>query len=278
GWQPTANFMKSKGSRGMTLSTAMAISGAAVNPHTGVAGRGMMRNKLVSALMSLLNLRLGYWIRNFDRRPLPLPPNFIVPGLSRGVLGWGFREDSGALELSDGGHFENLGVYELVRRKLPVIIASDAGADPSFSFGDLENALERVRVDFGARIRFREKDNLGLEGLLPGSARGAAAGSVEKELFAEKFGLASRGFAVADITYYDGSVGVLLYIKSTLTPGLPADLYGYKSANPTFPDQSTADQFFDEDQFEAYRELGYQLTKQLLDIEPGSQLVDEEAK
>ncbi|NIR45379.1 MAG: hypothetical protein GWN99_13255 [Gemmatimonadetes bacterium] len=250
GWRSTDTFMKT-GSRGMTLATAMAISGAAVNPHTGVAGKGLMRNRLVAALMSLLNLRLGYWIPNpsFKKR-MPLPPNFLVPGLSRGVLGRGFSEDSRSLELSDGGHFENLGLYELIRRQLSVIIASDAGADPEFRFGDLENALERARVDFGARIRFRPE--LGLEDLLPGSATG---------VLAERFGLARRGYAIADITYHDGSTGTLFYIKSVVTPNLPADLYGYKSANPAFPDQTTADQFFDEEQFEAYRELGYQLAK-----------------
>ncbi|UCF19141.1 MAG: hypothetical protein JSU87_14610, partial [Gemmatimonadota bacterium] len=262
GWRRTNAYMK-QGSRGMTLSTAMAISGAAVNPDTGVAGGGVTRDKLVSALLSLLNLRLGYWAPNpYVVRSFPFPPNFFVPGLSRGILGRGFSEKSRSIELSDGGHFENLGLYELIRRKLPVIIASDAGADPGFRFGDLENAVERVRVDFGAKIRFRE--SLGLECLLPGSAKG---------LLAEKFSLAAQGYAIADIDYHDGTRGQLFYIKTTLTPDLPADVYGYKSANPTFPDQSTADQFFNEDQFEAYRELGYQLAKQMLRSNSGEELI-----
>ncbi|UCC84766.1 MAG: hypothetical protein JSW46_07555, partial [Gemmatimonadota bacterium] len=222
---------------------------------TGVAGKGAMRNKIVAALMSLLNLRLGYWAPNPQvERPRPFPPNFIVPGFMRGVLGLGFREDSRSEELSDGGHFENLGLYELVRRRLRTIIVSDAGADPAFRFGDLENAVERIRVDFGVKVEFRKGLDLG--GLLAGSAEGPAA---------EKFNLAKRGFAVADIFYPDDErPGTLLYIKSTLTPDLPPDIYGYKSANEDYPDQTTADQFFDEEQFEAYRELGYQLAKQLL--------------
>ncbi|HJP33077.1 MAG TPA: hypothetical protein QGF95_21235 [Candidatus Latescibacteria bacterium] len=244
---------KGYGGRGMTLATAMAISGAAANPNTGVAGGGLMRNRLVSLLMSLLNVRLGYWGSN-PRLKMRGRPNYIVPGL-RGVLGLGLNEEKRAVELTDGGHFENLGIYELVRRQAKLIIVSDGACDFEFGFGDLANATERVRADFGAEIRF-DNDRYGLEGLIPGSAGEGTQ--------AEKYKLAQRGFAVGTITYRDADPGTLLYIKSTLTPGLSPDLYGYRSANPTFPDQTTADQWFDEAQFEAYRELGEQLGEQLL--------------
>ncbi len=115
GWRETAKYMK-KGSRGMTLSTAMAISAAAVNPNASVAGQGVTRNKLVSLLMSLLNIRTGYWAHNPEKRyHLPFPPNFIIPGL-KGVLGLGLNENGRSIELTDGGHFENLALYELIRR------------------------------------------------------------------------------------------------------------------------------------------------------------------
>ncbi|MFQ5649545.1 MAG: hypothetical protein ACE5IY_06345 [bacterium] len=262
GWCRTSTYMK-RGSRGMTLATAMAISGAAVNPDTGVGGKGLMRNQLVSMLMGLLNLRLGYWAPNAEpKKHLPFPPNFIIPGLTADILGAGLSENKRMIELTDGGHFENLALYELIRRQISLIIVSDAGADPEFHFGDLANAVERARVDFGAKIRFHTDARL--EEVLPGSAEG---------LFAEKYKLAKRGYAVADITYHDGSKGTLIYMKSTLTQGLPADIYGYKSANPSFPDQSTADQFFDEEQFESYRELGYQLTQQMLNSPAGKKAV-----
>jgi hypothetical protein len=258
-WQDTKYFMKQgkPERRGMTLPTAIAISGAAVNPHTGVAGKGMTRTRIISALLSLLNLRLGYWTSNPhpEREKLTsFPPNFFAPGLSSELIGSGFKEQRKSIMLSDGGHFENLALYELIRRKLKIIILSDGGADPQFRFGDLANAIERVRVDFGAIIRFEPE--FGLEGLLPKTKNG---------LLTEKYDIAERGFALAKIEYNDNSVGLLFYLKTTLTQGLPADVYGYKSANPTFPDQSTGDQFFDETQFEAYRELGYQLTKQMLE-------------
>ena len=267
GWRRTKKYMK-RLTRGITLPTAMAISAAAVNPNAGVGGQGVTRNKLVSTLMSLLNIRTGYWALHPEKTPfLPIPPNFFIPGLN-GVLGCGLSEESRSIELTDGGHFENLALYELIRRKLSVIIVSDAGADPDFHFGDLANAVERVRVDFNTKIRFRDPEK-NLEGVLPGSEDG---------LLAVKYNLARRGFAIADILYHDGTKGHLIYLKSTLTKGLPTDIYGYRNANPKFPDQSTADQFFDESQFEAYRELGYQLTWQMLESEAAKKILFGEDK
>jgi len=268
GWRRTRAYMKSGAGGGMTLGTAMAISGAAVNSHAGVAGKGPTRNRLVSFLLALLNLRLGHWARNPDRRPrfLAATPNYFVPGL-RGLRGSGFEETKSFVELTDGGHFENLGLYELIRRRCKFIVACDAGQDRDFAFGDLGNAIERVRVDFGANIRFPD-DATDLANLLPGSAGDS--------LYVRKYGLAKHGFAIGTIYYADDArdtgprEGTLVYIKSTLIKGLPADVYGYKSANPNFPDQSTVDQFFDEEQFEAYRELGYRLGNQALTAHAGS--------
>lgn len=258
GYIPTKNYMK-QGRGGITLSTAMAISGAAVNPNTGSAGRGPTRNKMVSALLGILNLRLGYWAKN-PRSKLKWspPPNFIKPGLNGDVLGGNLNENKADIQLTDGGHFENLALYELIRRKAKVIIISDAGADVNYRFSNLANAIEKVRVDFGVTIRF-DKKKYGLNMLLPGSSSGY-------KLATNKYQLAERGFAIADINYHDKkkTKGKLIYLKSTLIKDLPADIYGYKSANPTFPNQTTANQFFNEEQFEAYRELGYQLTWQML--------------
>ncbi len=262
GWRRTTDYMK-RGTYGMTLPTAMAISGAALNPRTGSAGRGPTRNRLVSALLSLLNLRLGYWAPNPSIQPMPFAPNLFFPGL-KGVAGAGFDEARRAVELSDGGHFENLALYELVRRRLELVIVSDGAMDPGFGFADLASAIERVRIDFGALITFEDPE-LDLSGLLPGTA----AASV----WAAEYGLARRGYAVGKIFYADRpdappdeppDEGVIVYLKSTLTAGLTHDLYGYKRNNPAFPDESTSDQFFDEPQFEAYRVLGLSLTMAML--------------
>ncbi|MBI5409690.1 MAG: patatin-like phospholipase family protein [Nitrospirae bacterium] len=251
GWCNTSDFMKGR----MTLATAMAISGAAVNPHTGVAGKGPTRNRLLSFLMTLLNLRLGYWAPNPRYHKL-YKPNYFIPGLW-GLLGAGFHEKNWFfIELSDGGHFDNTGLYELIRRKVKVIILSDGGADEKCTFGDLANALERVRVDFGVNIRFEDK-NTDLRQMIPGSA--------DKSILQEKYNLSKNGFAIGAIEYPGEENGVLYYIKAALIEGLPADVYGYKNANAAFPHQSTTDQFFDEAQFEAYRELGYGLTLSMME-------------
>lgn len=261
GWQQTVNYRKHWwNNNGLTLPTAMAISGAAVNPSAGPNGQGLTKSRPVSMLMGLLNIQLGFWSDN----PNPeknifsmLPTNYLSPGLSGNVLGRNLTEDKSSILLTDGGHFENLAVYELIRRKLKVIIVSDAGADPDYQFQDLTNMIEKIRVDFGVKIEFTTA--YPLENVVPDEKNKEMGG---------KINLAQKGFAVADIYYGENNKGleekgILIYIKSTLPPGLPKDLYGYKLNNPSFPDESTADQFFSEVQFEAYRELGYQLGKKV---------------
>ena len=83
-------------------------------------------------------------------------------------------------------------------------------------------------------------------------------------LSVEKYHLARQGYAIADITYKNGLTGKLIYLKATMIPDLPTDVLGYKNENPTFPNQTTADQFFDERQFEAYRQLGLAIARDML--------------
>ncbi len=255
GWRATKEFQK-KGGRGITLATAMATSAAALNPNAGVSGEGLTRNSVISILLSLLNLRLGYWTTNPKNDPLPFPPNFFAPGLISEVTRRGLKESARNIQLSDGGHFENLAIYELIRRRAKLIILSDGGADPEFNFDDLANAVEKVRVDFGAHIWFEDKD---LNSILGGTAGDS--------LFDKKYNIAKQGYAIATISYQDGSQGKLAYIKLAMIQNLPTDIYSYKGLNPTFPHQSTADQFFNEKQFEAYRELGYNVAKKMLEVE-----------
>jgi hypothetical protein len=137
--------------RGMTLATAMATSAAALNPNAGVSGEGVSRNIVVSILLSMLNLRLGYWASN-PSSETKSTPNFIVPGFTSEILRMGMSETDSHIQLSDGGHYENLAVYELIRRKLDLIIVSDGGADPPFNFDDLANAIEKARVDLAQKL------------------------------------------------------------------------------------------------------------------------------
>ncbi|NQY38297.1 MAG: hypothetical protein HRT37_25850 [Alteromonadaceae bacterium] len=273
----------------ITLSTAMAISGAALNPNSGVSGVGTTTNPLVSYLLAFFGLRLGYWARNpsgnsiMSKFKLTHTPNYIFPGIMN-LLKFGHKEDSTFVELSDGGHFDNTGIYELVRRRLKVIILSDGSADPNMDFDDFGNAIQRIRVDFGVRITFDTIENntkkepgfkwFDLDGMLPFNKQAPEKHDGDN-LFASKFNLSKRGYAIGEIRYpaltskqgkvvSEAFIGKFILIKPVLIPTLPRDIFAYCAANPDFPNQPTSDQFFDERQFESYRELGYQLTKELL--------------
>jgi len=282
GWKPTENFM----SGDMTLATAMAISGAAVNPNSGVGGEGVTRNKTLSLVMSLLNLRLSYWARNPSPatkwlgsvklatlgRQFKLRPNHLFPGAysfgnAIGMESGGFSEKRDFVQISDGGQFEDLGVYELIRRRVGLIIACDGGQDGDFTFSDLQVAVQRVWTDFRARITVNP--NVTPDQMIPMCDK-------QNPVYPMKRGFADRGFMVCKIAYNDGSTGTLLFLKTTLIRDVSFRVKGYAAQNPDFPDQTTADQFFDEVQFEAYRELGYRIATQMLaaqvpanELEPG---------
>lgn len=271
-WKSTAAH-HAQTSRSVTLATAVATSAAALNPNAAVSGEGVTRNTFVSILLSVLNLRLGYWTENFNTniRAKLVPPNFIFPGITAEIFRQGFTRHDRRIQLSDGGHFENLAIYELIRRKAELIVLSDGGADPSFNFDDLANAVEKVRVDFGAKIIFRDK--CGLDDILPGTGK---TDKSSNEAFVKKYAISKRGFAIADIIYKPETdengvsrteTGILVYVKLSMIDGLPADVYSYKGLHPEFPHQSTADQFFDEKQFEAYRELGYYIAWSMMESE-----------
>jgi hypothetical protein len=197
----------------------------------------------------------AHHLLSFSWGSSPAQPRGIYPGLSELFLRTNLDENSRLVQLSDGGHFENLGLYELIRRRLQLIIVCDGTADPRFTFEDLANAMEKVRADFGTLIELDAKE---LEGMIPGREHGVAPRQKEAVAFAEK------GYLTATIRYNDGSSGSLLYLNTTLFKTVTADLYGYRKAHGSFPDQPTSNQFFDESQFEAYRELGYQTAFEMM--------------
>ena len=247
GWQKTQDFMKGK----FHLATAVAISGAAVNPNAGISGGGITVIPIISFLMTLLNLRLGYWAPNPNHRAAKKgwTPNFFYPGF-QDLLGIGYHEKSPFLLLTDGVNFENLALYEMIRRKVKFAIVCDIATELTPISGSLTNAIEKVRVDFGVSILFEDPEY---------NLKNMFTGTGESGPFQTKFQTAKRGYAIGDIYYPDGTRGKILLIKPTMTDDLPSDIYGYQNAHPDFPHQSTANQFFDEAQFEAYRELGYRL-------------------
>ena len=222
----------------LTLGSAIAISGAAVNPNMGYHS-----SPAVTFLLTLFDARLGWWLPNPSHAMRPQADS--TPFFGRWLIAemFGRTHDGGKyVHLSDGGHFENLGIYELVRRCCRFILSVDAGADPERGFADLGNAVQKCRVDFGVDI------HVDVSALRP-----------------QADGRSLRSCAVGSIDYPDGSRGTLLYVKPTLTGEEPTDVQHYASAHPSFPHEPTADQYFDEAQFESYRRLGQDVMSRALE-------------
>ena len=147
---------------------------------------------------------------------------------------------------------------------MKLIICCDGGADPEFSFADLQVLARRIGSDFGARIDFDDCNRL--ERIIPRDPDPQQVLRRDPNTDAYPVGVkfAERGHIKGTIIHKDGSKSTLILLKSTMIKELGLLLKGYKGANPDFPDQSTADQFFDEEQFEAYRELGYEIANRMI--------------
>jgi hypothetical protein len=261
GWMRSRDYLRLQGS--LTLASAMAASGAAANANAGYTGTGVTRDRFLSAVMSILNIRLGLWVSNpwwlARRRSRPdarrtITPTYFRPGLTAGILGFGHHRKAKFLELSDGGHFENLGLYELVRRRLDLIIVVDAERDEKINLSALVSSSNRIKEDFGVVLRFADSDK--------GKGPALFLGEETKNKYPRGLPVAKSPFMVAQIDYParpgfgPAKSGVLIYLKSTIVEGLDFATLGYRALNADFPHQTTADQFFDPDQFQAYRDLG----------------------
>ncbi|MFI5306273.1 MAG: patatin-like phospholipase family protein [Polyangiales bacterium] len=252
GWARTESWLK----RPLMLRSAMGISAASIAPGTGLDTKGAARSPLVAAILGLLNLRLSYWADNPNPKHCPeasrWDPNLISPGLLRGVFRIGVSETGRHVELTDGADFDNLGLYELLRRRVELIVVSDASEDPDCTCSELGIALLRAREDLGVQIE-----------LAPDEVFGARA---TEEGDGPARGVAARGFAVGTIRYPDsGPPGRLLYLKPALAPDLEVSVRSFAAAHPQFPNDPTAEQSFDEDQFLAYEQLGYAICASGLD-------------
>ena len=238
------------GPQGISLGSAITISGAAASPNMGYHS-----SPFVTFILTLLNVRLGAWLGNPGQAGdhtfnLGYPESSVRPIVDEAL---GLTNDkSPYVYLSDGGHFENLGLYEMVLRRCHFIVVSDAGEDPECSFADLGEAVRKIRVDFGIPIEFDQMS------IYPRSEIDAAKGK-------------GRNCAIGRIRYsaVDGSTapdGIIVYIKPACYGDEPRDIYEYFKRSQTFPHESTADQFFSESQFESYRMLGaYTMERLCLD-------------
>lgn len=241
-YRPTGSYGYADG--GFYVGTAMSISGAAASPNMGYHSTPSL-----ALLMTFFNVRLGFWAgnpRNNDTWTRPGPKVGLGQLLSE-LFGL-TSDNSEYIYLSDGGHFENLGIYELVKRRCKYIVACDASADPDYSFEDLGNAIRKCREDVGVEI---EVDTAPL---IPKKSKSG------KKQTAQHCVVGTIHYNMADP---DGEKGVFVYIKASLTGDEPADVLNYQTCHSTFPHESTADQWFSESQFESYRRLGQHVVESL---------------
>ena len=242
GYRPTDQYMHGA----MTLGTALATSGAAFSPNMG----SKTPSAAAAMLLAMLNVRTGLWAPTPNKRrwreaqPRLWPYYLLRESLSQ------TNELSTYCYLSDGGHFDNTGVYSLIERGTRFIVMVDCGADPTPCFSDVGDLIRHCRIDFGAEITldlepFRHAPN----------------------------GLATQHWVMGDIAYSpahaallgwdrkDDLRGKLLWIKPAILKTDPADVRQYRFENDVYPQQTTLDQWFDESQFESYRRLGVETAR-----------------
>jgi hypothetical protein len=237
GYRPADQYGSDGGAKatGVSLGMALAVSGAAAS-----SAMGMYSTKSRAFLLTLANARLGLWFGNpeSEKRWQSSEPAVSVEPLLRELLGL-TTDRNPYVYLSDGGHYENLGLYEMVSRRCRYIIVSDGGCDPNYTFDDLGNAVRRIRLDLGIPILF---SSLTMTKAGQGTTNPHAA--IGKILYSVMDGP-------------DAADGTILYIKATLSGDEPIDVRNFASSDPDFTHDSTANQFFDEARFESYRTLGY---------------------
>lgn len=241
------------GPRGISLGTAATISGAAASSNMGY----YTTSPILSLVMTFFNVRLGWWLGNpgaagNETYTRAHPKLSVAPVIAEA---FGMTDDeSPYVYLSDGGHFENLALYEMVLRRCHTIIVSDGAQDADYEFGDLGNAVRKIRIDLGVPVEFVK---------FPDYADKALAGVY--------WGVAKIKYSAIDervkvtTTTIDGKLttadkdvpdATLIYVKPAIFGTEPRDVLQYKKAHTAFPHESTGDQFFDEPQFESYRALG----------------------
>jgi hypothetical protein len=260
GFVPTDLYAVPNG--GINIATAVAISGAAASPNMGYHS-----NPSIAFLLTMFNVRLGWWLFNprrskfagkavgpSDELPEWPSPRFAPFELSKELLGMA-NDESKYVYLSDGGHFDNMGLYELVRRRCYRIVICDAEQDEGHMFAGIASAIRKCRIDFGVEI------TLDLEALRPN----------------KKTGRCKVHHVRGTIRYPEtpaAELGEILYIKSSLTgtikrekqdelPCEPIDILNYRYEHSTFPHDTTANQWFTESQFESYRRLGQHMVEEV---------------
>jgi len=259
--------------QGITLASVITASGAAASPHWGYH-----TSPLTAFVMTLFNVRLGLWLPNptndrNDVRDLRQnrPPN-AIRALLADLMGRTTLENR-AIYLSDGGHFDNLGLYEMLRRRCELIVVVDVGADPDCAFFDLGMAIRKAEIDLPVRVSMdpmRIRSRAQIEEELAKDKRtdalAIATGRIEylhavRDLEARED--LSEAEAEIERVHDTRRSGRLVYIKPSLLDNTPTGVRAYARENAEFPHETTGDQFFSESQFESYHVLGWHQANQI---------------
>jgi Patatin-like phospholipase len=235
------------GDDGISLGMAITISGAAASPNMGYHS-----SPVIGFIMTLFNARLGAWLGNPGpngaktwRQP---GPNSAIGSLLKETFGL-TNDTNEYVYLSDGGHFENLATYEMIRRGCRNVVVLDSGCDREFTYEDLGNALRKIRIDLKIPIDFDESLKL-------------------LRTKQTRFAVATIRYSALDAKLKDG---LLLYVKPIMLGNEPPDVTAYQAANGAFPHQSTSDQWFNESQTESYRMLGVHSVNEICETWDGRQ-------
>jgi len=255
------------GRRGVSLGTAITISGAAASPNMGYHS-----SSLVTFLMTFFNARLGWWLGNpgpaGEKTFYLSSPRFTIRPIVAEAFGLTDRT-SPYVYLSDGGHFDNLGLYEMVLRRCHFIVVSDAGCDGPCRFNDLGGAIRKIRADLGIPIEFPRGIPIYSRSVDPATRAHGQYWAVGRIRYSAVDLPGSESSTTAD-----ARDGWLLYLKPAFYGSEPPDVYEYAMTCEQFPHESTVDQFFSESQFESYRMLGRHAVERLCGGWTGDSIAD----
>src|SRR5262245_40441393 len=264
GYRRSKNYATGrKQSESISLGTSLAISGAAASPNMGYHS-----SPVVTFLLALFNVRLGWWLGNpgnaGESTHSKPGPKFAPSPLIAETLGR-TNNNHPYIYLSDGGHFENLGLYEMVLRRCHFIMVTNCSQDKTCYVERHGNAMSKIRTDLGIRITFDSIPISPREDKIPTFVENHN-GEEEKE---KKYCAVGRiHYSDVDGGKPDEIDGFLLYIKPAIYGIEPADVQNYARANPDFPHESTGDQMYSETQFERYRALGFHEVRNIMDELP----------
>ncbi|WP_159402051.1 MULTISPECIES: patatin-like phospholipase family protein [Streptomyces] len=265
--------------RDLTVQSAVAVSGAAFASAMGSQTMFMER------LLALSNVRLGTWVPNplYIAELAKYGPDRIMPRLPRvrrlryqlqELVGW-FSDTTPLLLCTDGGHFDNLGLVEMLRLRCRTVYVIDASGDTPPLATTLAQAVTLAYEDLGVKITFNREPGRNLLDLVPGSGKPLAP---EAPMAALNARFSATCVVRGTIEYPEevefspgtpkATKGTIIFVKATLTPDMPEDLLSYALREPAFPRQATFDQWFDHAQFDAYRALGYHLGTKARDLRP----------